>query len=445
MQPVRLKRRDEEKPANPSGSPTGPNAPSRNWGSGTNGSSRGRGGSLPWFIAIAACLAAGTTGYLLYREKGRVAALEQEHALLQSSYDEKLKALQRRLVSAIVAQGVSPGLPAQPGQPLPAAGTGAQDHLADLITRQIELEARQSLLGALAGQAVGPVLPQGGAQAPGGNMFAGDVNILDRVNPAIMAQQRRQIAAQVKASEPLPLDQRIAVLALSLDRVEQGQSQQIAGLGRQLIGRVQEVRAALGEIGLDPAKVKLPAARAGMGGPLVPLSASIRPGSFEHALMQLNQARSVYGRWRDLASIVPFQRPLEGDDSTTSNFGPRSDPFTGQTAMHAGMDFRGETGTPVRAAGAGQVLRAEVAGGYGNLIELDHGNGVTTRYAHLNAFEVKAGQLVAAGQVIGRVGSTGRSTGPHLHYETRLSDEARNPLKFIETGDKLAVGLGGVR
>ena len=109
------------------------------------------------------------------------------------------------------------------------------------------------------------------------------------------------------------------------------------------------------------------------------------------------------------------------------------------------MDFRGETGTPVHAAGAGKVLRAEVAGGYGNLVELDHGNGVTTRYGHLSAFDVKAGQIVAAGQVIGRIGSTGRSTGPHLHYETRLSDEARNPLKFIQIGDKLAVGPSGLR
>ncbi|HEV7338512.1 MAG TPA: M23 family metallopeptidase [Bosea sp. (in: a-proteobacteria)] len=445
MQPVRLKRRDEERAVAPA---SGPQAalgqPPRRRGFGSGGSSRGRGGLLPWSIAIAACLAAGATGYLLHREKGRVAALEQEQAFLQSSYDEKLKALQRRLVGAIMAQGASPGVPAQPGQ-TPTAGGGAQDHLADLITRQIELEARQALLGALAGQAVGPVLPQGGAQAPGGNQFAGESSIIDKVNPAVLAQQRRQVAAQVKASEALSLDQRITLLGQSLDRVENGQSQQIAGLGRQFVGRVQEVRVALGEVGLDPAKVKLPAARAGMGGPLVPLSASIRPGSFEHALMQLNQARSVYGRWRDLATIVPFQRPLEGDDSTTSNFGPRSDPFTGQTAMHAGMDFRGETGTPVRAGGAGQVLRAEVSGGYGNLVELDHGNGVTTRYAHLSAFDVKPGQLVAAGQVIGRVGSTGRSTGPHLHYETRLSDQARNPLKFIEIGDKLSVGLGGVR
>lgn len=446
MQPVRLKRRDEEKAAAPApGSPTALGPSPRQRSSGSGGSSRGRGGLLPWSVAVVGCLATGVTGYLLYQEKRRVAALEQEQAFLQSSYDEKLKALQRRLVGAIMAQGASPGVPAQPGQPPSVAGGGTQDQLADLITRQIELEARQALLGALAGQAVGPVLPQGGAQAPGGNQFAGESSIINKVNPAVLAQQRRQVSAQVKAGEALSLDQRIALLGQSLDRVETGQSQQITGLGRQFVGRVQEVRAALGEVGLDPAKVKLPAARAGMGGPLVPLSASIRPGSFEHALMQLNQARSVYGRWRDLATIVPFQRPLEGDDSTTSNFGPRSDPFTGQTAMHAGMDFRGEIGTPVRAAGAGQVLRAEVSGGYGNLVELDHGNGVTSRYAHLNAFEVKAGQLVAAGQVIGRVGSTGRSTGPHLHYETRLSDQARNPLKFIEIGDKLAVGLGGVR
>ncbi|WP_436148879.1 M23 family metallopeptidase [Bosea sp. LjRoot90] len=441
MQPVRLKRRgDEAATAATSSTGLGPGLP-RPRGSG--GQSRGRGGLLPWSLAILAIIGASVTGYLLYEEKGRVASLQQEQAILQSSYDEKEKALKRRLVSAIVASGSSPGLPAQPGQP---TGTGrAQDQLTDLITRQIELEARQALLGALTGQAVGPILPQGGAQAPGGNQFADGQNVLDRVNPAVLAQQRRLVSATVRASETMTLDQRITVLGQSLDRVQAGQSQQLSGLGRQLVGRVQEVRAALAEVGLDPAKVKLPPGRPGMGGPLVPMTVALKPGTFEHALMQLGEARSVFGRWRDLASIVPFQRPLEGDDSTTSNFGPRSDPFTGGTAMHAGMDFRGETGTPVRAPGAGKVLRAEVAGGYGNLIELDHGNGLTTRYGHLSAFDVKEGQLVAAGQIIGRVGSTGRSTGPHLHYETRLSDEARNPLKFIQLGDKLAVGPSGLR
>ena len=441
MQPVRLKRRPDEAASTTSLQPESGTKLRPRSGGGRSGG--GRGGALPWTLAVLALVGAAVTGYLLYEEKGRVAALQQEQAILQSSYDEKLKALQRRLVSAIVASGNSPGLPAQPGQP--AASGKAGDQLADLITRQIELEARQALLGALTGQAVGPILPQGGAQAPGGNQFADGQNVLDRVNPAILAQQRRQVAAAVKASETMSLDQRITVLGQSLDRVQNGQNQQLSALGRQLVGRVQEVRAALAEVGLDPAKVKLPPGRPGMGGPLVPMSVALRPGTFEHALMQLGEARAVFGRWRDLAAIMPFQRPLEGDDTTTSNFGPRSDPFTGGTAMHAGMDFRGETGTPIRAPGAGKVLRAEVAGGYGNLVELDHGNGITTRYGHLSAFDVKEGQLVAAGQIIGRVGSTGRSTGPHLHYETRLADEARNPLKFIQIGDKLAVGPSGLR
>ena len=437
MQPVRLKRRPDEAASTTSLQPES-QTPRRPRSGGRSG---GRGGLLPWSLAVLAIIGAGVTGYLLYEEKSRVAALQQEQAILQSSYDEKLKALQRRLVSAIVASGNSPGLPAQPGQP--GASGKAGDQLADLITRQIELGARQALLGALTGQAVGPILPQGGAQAPGGNQFAEGQNILDRVNPAVLAQQRRQVAAAVKAAETMSLDQRIAILGQSLDRVQNGQNQQLPALGRQLVGRVQEVKTALTEIGLDPAKVKLPPGRPGMGGPLIPIT--VKPGTFEHALMQLGEARAFFSRWRDLAAIVPFQRPVPTDDTTTSNFGPRSDPFTGGTAMHAGMDFRGETGTPVHAAGAGKVLRAEVAGGYGNLVELDHGNGVTTRYGHLSAFDVKAGQIVAAGQVIGRIGSTGRSTGPHLHYETRLSDEARNPLKFIQIGDKLAVGPSGLR
>ncbi|WID96823.1 hypothetical protein QO058_00565 [Bosea vestrisii] len=347
MQPVRLKRRSDEAAIPTSLQPESeaPRRPRR--GGGRPGS--GRGGLLPWSLAVLAIIGAGVTGYFLYEEKGRVASLQQEQAILQSSYDEKLKALQRRLVSAIVASGSSPGLPAQPGQP---AATGrAGDQLADLITRQIELEARQALLGALTGQAVGPILPQGGAQAPGGNQFADGQNVLDRVNPAILAQQRRLVAATVKAGETMSLDQRITILGQSLDRVQTGQSQQLSALGRQLVGRVQEVRAALAEVGLDPAKVKLPPGRPGMGGPLIPMTVTLKAGTFEHALMQLGEARSVFGRWRDLAAIVPFQRPLEGDDSTTSNFGPRSDPFTGGTAMHAGMDFRGETGTPVRARG----------------------------------------------------------------------------------------------
>ena len=374
--------------------------------------------------------------WLLWQEKSIVATLQQEQQVLQASYDEKMRALTRRLVSSIATQRA-------PGAVTKEGGGGGDDQLADLISRQIELEARQNLLGTLTGQAVAPVLPGNGAQAPAGatgfaanDPFQG--NILERINPAVVAPQKRQIAAALQSEEPLPLAQRVAVLQRSLDRVDLAQGQQVSTLGLKLVGRVQEIKASLTDLGLDVAKVRLPPARQGMGGALVPLSVTMRPGSFEHRIVQLGDGQATFGRWRDLANIVPLRRPLDGDDSTTSNYGTRTDPFTGVATMHAGMDFRGETGTPVHAAGAGKVLRAEVAGGYGNMVEIDHGNGVTSRYAHLSAFDVKADQIVPPGAVVGRLGSTGRSTGPHLHYETRLAGEANNPLKFIEIGNRLS-------
>lgn len=377
---------------------------------------------------------AGVATWLLYREKAVVAALQQEQQVLQASYDERMRVLTRRLVSSIATQR-APGAAPREG--------GADDQLADLIARQIELEARQNLLGTLTGQAVAPVLPNSGAQAPGGpgGLAAADPfqgNILERINPAVVAPQKRLAAVALRADEAMPLSERMALLQQSLDRIDQAQGQQVSALGLRLAGRVQEVRAALSDLGLDVGKVRLPPARQAMGGPLIPLSVTMRPGSFEHRVLQLGEAQANFGRWRELAQIVPLRRPLEGDDSTTSNFGMRTDPFTGAAAMHSGMDFRGETGTPIRAAGAGKVLRAEVAGGYGNLVELDHGNGLTTRYAHLSAFDVKPDQIVPPGAIIGRLGSTGRSTGPHLHYETRLAGEATNPLKFIEIGTRLS-------
>lgn len=384
-------------------------------------------------VALGGSIWAGIATWLLYREKAVVAALQQEQQVLQASYDERMRVLTRRLVSSIATQR-APGAAPREG--------GGDDQLADLIARQIELEARQNLLGTLTGQAVAPVLPNSGAQAPGGggglaaDPFQG--NILERINPAVVAPQKRLAAVALRAEEAMPLSERVTLLQQSLDRIDQAQGQQVSALGLRLAGRVQEVRAALADLGLDVGKVRLPPARQAMGGPLIPLSVTMRPGSFEHRVLKLGEAQANFGRWRELAQIVPLRRPLDGDDSTTSNFGMRTDPFTGAAAMHSGMDFRGETGTPIRATGAGKVLRAEVAGGYGNLVELDHGNGLTTRYAHLSAFDVKPDQIVPPGAIIGRLGSTGRSTGPHLHYETRLAGEATNPLKFIEVGTRLS-------
>jgi murein DD-endopeptidase MepM/ murein hydrolase activator NlpD len=124
----------------------------------------------------------------------------------------------------------------------------------------------------------------------------------------------------------------------------------------------------------------------------------------------------------------------------TSPFGVRPDPFLGTPAMHTGIDLGGHVGEPVHATAAGTISIAGRDGGYGNLVEINHGNGLSTRYGHLSEIDVKVGQKVRTGQVIGKIGSTGRSTGPHLHYETRVNGQAVNPQKFLRAGLRLGKG-----
>ena len=129
-------------------------------------------------------------------------------------------------------------------------------------------------------------------------------------------------------------------------------------------------------------------------------------------------------------ALVPYRKPVVGDVEFTSGFGVRTDPFLGRPAMHTGLDFRAAQGDPVRATANGKVASAGWAGGYGRMVEIDHGNGLSTRYGHLSEIDVRVGDPVKIGQVIGAVGSTGRSTSPHLHYETRLDGEAVNPREI---------------
>ena len=141
---------------------------------------------------------------------------------------------------------------------------------------------------------------------------------------------------------------------------------------------------------------------------------------------------------RRIANRLPLRKPLAGDPEITSGYGSRVDPFNGRLASHTGIDFRQAWGSPVRAAAAGTVISAGHNGGYGNMVDIDHGNGVISRYAHLSAVIVKSGQTVSTGTVLGRLGSTGRSTGPHLHYEVRYNDQPLDPRRFLAAGQKLA-------
>jgi murein DD-endopeptidase MepM/ murein hydrolase activator NlpD len=130
--------------------------------------------------------------------------------------------------------------------------------------------------------------------------------------------------------------------------------------------------------------------------------------------------------------------PLAGDPSLTSSFGYRVDPFLGRLALHPGVDLAEPYGAEIHAAAAGRVVHAGPAGGYGIMVEIDHGNGLATRYAHISEALVEEGEAVDKGAVVGRLGSTGRSTGPHLHYEVRIDGDPVDPMRFLKAGGLLA-------
>ena len=136
---------------------------------------------------------------------------------------------------------------------------------------------------------------------------------------------------------------------------------------------------------------------------------------------------------RLLPTTLPVKKAMYG-----SPFGYRTDPIAGRRAIHEGIDFVADTGTPVVAAADGVVLSAEYHHEYGNLIEIDHGQGLITRYAHLSEMAISAGTLVRRGESLGKVGSTGRSTGPHLHFEVRMLGSAQNPALFLKQGAEFA-------
>ncbi|MFN3659380.1 MAG: peptidoglycan DD-metalloendopeptidase family protein [Pseudolabrys sp.] len=226
----------------------------------------------------------------------------------------------------------------------------------------------------------------------------------------------------------------LARVSLALDKVENKQGAVLTHMEEQIEGKARRIHGVLADLGVDPGKTP---AR-GVGGPFVPMKAPhASANAFERQLYRVHVARAQVDRYTQTLSAVPVRKPVAGEVDMSSNFGMRMDPFLRRPAMHSGLDMRGDTGDPVHATATGKVVTAGREGGYGNMIEIDHGNGLSTRYAHLSAIEVKVGQHVRIGQVIGRIGSTGRSTGPHLHYETRVNDDPVDPQKFLRAGLRL--------
>jgi murein DD-endopeptidase MepM/ murein hydrolase activator NlpD len=245
--------------------------------------------------------------------------------------------------------------------------------------------------------------------------------------PATVAAVRNKTAAG-------GLEGTLARLQSSLDRVEDRQTSTLNSLEQGYDNKARRISSVLAELGVKTQKVSPPPA---VGGPFVPVKPGSDTAAFERQLYRINLARAQVDQLNRTLVTVPVRKPVSGEIDMSSPFGVRMDPFLGRPAMHTGIDFRGDMGEAIPATAAGRVTSAGWSGGYGNMVEVDHGNGFATRYGHLSAIDVKVGQMVRIGQTIGRLGSTGRSTGPHLHYETRVEGEAVDPQKFLRAGSRL--------
>ena len=206
-----------------------------------------------------------------------------------------------------------------------------------------------------------------------------------------------------------------------LARVEQAQLQQAALVAKALDDRYEVTAAELKRLGFSVGDGK-----SGVGGPIETGNAT-----FKQLFMSWKKLDSL----TDAAIAVPSDKPVKTAEFMSA-YGHRNDPFDRRVRMHEGIDLAAPIGTPIYATADGTVLRAGWnSGGYGNLVEVDHGRGIITRYGHLSAILVRPGDRITRGQQVGRMGSTGRSTGSHLHYEVRIDGRAVNPIPFMKTTD----------
>jgi murein DD-endopeptidase MepM/ murein hydrolase activator NlpD len=324
--------------------------------------------------------------------------------------------------------------------------------LDQIMRRQTALESRATALGSIPDvtgsirppaptRGASPIEPSNGTPKP--NPISDTVIFVAPPDREARLESRSPILSGPPPSQFAKnkgLDSELAHLENSLDRVE---SRQMAALNAYEDGvesRLRRMRGVITDLGLDMAQLEAATPRAPMGGPFVPVKLAANATPFDRELYRINMDRAQMDRLSRTLALVPYRKPVVGEVEFTSGFGIRTDPFLGRPAMHTGLDFRAQMGDPVRATANGKVVSAGWAGGYGRMVELDHGNGLSTRYGHLSEIDVKVGEVVKIGQVLGEVGSTGRSTGPHLHYETRIDGEAVDPQKFLRAGVRLSAG-----
>ena len=392
-----------------------------------------------WFL--------GSTFFLLFHDD-LVTALMLRQRDLQYSYEDRIAVLRGQLDRETTRQLVSE--------------RSVETKLGELTARESELRTRSGLVAQLEDQAsrlgATTAVPRSAtvhslandrfdvrnAAAPSnGYAVSHDSSPTPKPRPeAAVLPDGGVDTLPVAPSASVP--ERVSMLSTSLDTIETMQGRQIAALDTKVQRSLGRYREALATAGLSEARLATSHAQPGLGGPFVPLMHEDDGSPFARAAVGLQLTMSQAINLNASMSHVPLAKPLRGDPEITSPFGPRIDPFLGRAAMHTGVDLSEDTGTEVRVTAPGRVTVAGPVSGYGIMVEVDHGAGLSTRYAHLSEADVSVGETVRLDQPIGLVGATGRATGPHLHYETRIDGEAVDPIRFMAAGQRLQAAQSDV-
>ena len=317
-----------------------------------------------------------------------------------------------------------------------------EQRLQQLQRRQATLESRATALGALPDPiATGSIKapPRSGSGSPQ-RVAPAKPSPTGDATPFIPANSAGFKLASVGSGGGV--ESTLNSVQTSLDRIDARQRAQLSRIEDAYRSRAQRMHGVLADLGISAGHIPpVKGAESGLGGPFVAALPLADTGSFDRQYHNVSIARAQVEQLTRTLVNIPLRKPVVGDTEIVSGFGVRIDPFLGRPALHTGLDFRAEIGDPIQATAGGTVTVAGWSGGYGRMVEIDHGNGLATRYGHMSEIEIKVGQQVRTGQILGKVGTSGRSTGPHLHYETRIGGEAVDPLRFLHAGTKLAEAL----
>ena len=377
----------------------------------------------------------GATAYLVLRDD-LMRASQAKHTRTLHEYEDRIAALRSKLDRVTSRQMLDQ--------------QAIEAKVAELIGRQNRLSARGSQMKSLlekaqrrglsATSATTRIVP---TKRPTDSLTTGSIDIKKGpVKRGSLASLGTSNSPQSGTDEPVVSPGVIGIhslndstglfsqMAEAITEIDDSQRRTIEELQYAASVKTEKIARVLGKAG-----IKVPEMAGNQtGGPFIPADGKADFHKYLDALdVSLDRLDKL--TWR--VKSLPLANPVPGN-SISSSFGLRKDPFNGRRAMHNGIDFRGKYGTPVLSAGNGTVIKAGRNGGYGKVVEIRHASGYRTRYAHLSRISVKKGQKISRGQKIGTLGSTGRSTGPHLHYEVHYGGKAINPRRYLKVGKTLS-------